>query len=89
MAQYVKKYNTFDVADGSGLILRLSVCMNLCFLFATVIGHCDYYTRALPRQMVSGQYLALNPVTASSSAKAYLCDVKGTLCDVRYIIKRR
>ena len=48
MAQYVKKYNTFDVADGSGLILRLSVCMNLCFLFATVIRHCGCYTRALP-----------------------------------------
>ena len=78
----------FDVADGFGLVVRLNVHETL-FLFATVIGHCDYYTRALPRQMVSGQYLALNPVTASSSAKAYLCDVKGTLCDVRYIFKRR
>ena len=88
MAKYVEKYNMFDAADGLGWLVRLSVHESM-FLFVTVIGHCGYYTRALPRRMVSGQYLALNPATASSSAKAYLSDVKGTLCDVRYIIKRR
>ena len=88
MAKYVKKYNTFDLVDGFGQLLLQSVHESM-FLFVTVIGHYGYYTRALPRQMVSGQYLALNPATASSSAKAHLCDVKGTLCDVRYILKRR
>ena len=88
MAQYVKKYNTFDLVDGFGRLLLQSVHESV-FLFATVIGHCDYYTRALPRQMGSGHYLALNSATASSSVFVYLSDVKGALCDVRYIFKRR
>ena len=47
MAQYVKKYNTFDLVDGFARLLLQSVHESV-FLFATVIRHCGCYTRALP-----------------------------------------
>ncbi len=90
MAQYVKKYNTFDVADGSGLILRLSVCMNLCFFVRHSYPSLRLLYAGTPRDdgCPDGTWHLIERL-ASSSVLAYLSDVKGTLCDVRYIFKRR
>ena len=88
VAKYVKKYNMFDAADGFGRLVRLSVYESmfcspqLSVNAAVVYGHS-------PGRWVSGWYLALNSATASSSVFVYLRDAKGTLCDVRYIFKRR
>ena len=88
MAKYVKKYNMFDAADGLGWLVRLSVYESmfcspqLSVNAAVVYGHS-------PSRWVFGRYLALNSATAISSVFVYLRDVKGTLCDVRYIFKRR
>ena len=89
MAKYVEKYNMFDAADGLGWLVQLSVYVPEFFVrhsyrvnVAVIHGHS-------PGRWVSGWYLALNSATASSSVFVYLRDVKGTLCDVRYIFKRR
>ena len=88
VAKYVKKYNMFDAADGFGRLVRLSVYESM-FCSPQLSVNAAVVYKYSPSRWVFGWYLALNSATASSSVFVYLRDVKGTLCDVRYILKRR